>query len=175
MTRVGFLRKLMELAALFALGVLTIIGSFDYAHGAPAKDQQPTEKFQRPVVPLKLSAFADGISNCSRPTPSSTGFWKLSAKEVASLDKVLLRHFRTTGVAKRLPYPLAEYARQYLGLQRDGKRVVYINALRIKRKSLIVETVSDEFLRLCDGGGEAWGIEYDTERKAFGELETNAD
>jgi hypothetical protein len=70
---------------------------------------------------------------------------------------------------------LAEYVRQYIGLQRNGSRIVYINALHVKRKSSIVEKVNDEFLRLCDGGSEAWGIEYDPQRKAFSEFETNAE
>jgi hypothetical protein len=161
--------------AAFGLATLMQNGNLSYARNVDGINQVSAETFQRPVVPLKLSAFSRGISNCSRPTPRSAGFWEVSEKEVASIDKVLIRHLRTSKLKGRVPFPLEDYARQYLGLQSDGRRFVYINALYVAKTSWSVYKASNEFFRLCDGGGEAWGIEYDLQRKTFGEIETNSE
>ena len=173
MTPVGVLRRPIGLAASLTLSALVTIGTWDYAYGASVRSRQPTPKSRGTATPLALSVFANGFSNCSRPTPTSAGFWEVSATEVARIDKSLFRHLRASGLARNLPYPLAEYVRQYLGLLREGKRIVYINALHVKGKRLVVDLVGSEFLRLCDGGAEAWGIEYDTETQAFADFRTN--
>jgi hypothetical protein len=161
------------------VAALGTIGTGSQVRGAAAREPKASTKSAKSegaAVPLVLSGFADGFRNCSRSQPGSTGFWEVPATEVARIDAALLRHLRSTGLVKRLPYPLADYVRQYLGLLRNEKRIVYVNAFSVGKESVLgrlAETARAKFLRVCDGGGAAWGIEYDTENKAFAAFETN--
>lgn len=144
---------------------------------APRSREDSTAKGQDPAVAaLKFPGLSSGISNCSRVTPSSIGLWEVPEKEVVLIDKALIRFLRSNGKKIDLPFLITEYVRQYIGLQRNESRVVYINALHVKQKrSSILRKINNEFLRLCDGGGEAWGIEYDPKTKTFGKFETNSE
>ena len=40
---------------------------------------------------------------------------------------------------------------------------------------VLEKRATDEFMRMCDGGADAWGIEYDTQAKTFAEFVTNVE
>jgi len=95
-------------------------------------------------------------------------------KEAVRIDGALIPYLRRGGAGRPLPHAVDEYVRQYVGLVRDGKRIVYVNAMYLKMRTSVRNLGTGEFLRLCDGGAEAWGIEYDPEKKSFWGFAANA-
>jgi hypothetical protein len=103
---------------------------------------------------------------CSRPFPPGlTGEWSPSVDDVARAEA---KSFEATSDAlDRLP-PIARtttpdlYRHQYAGFMRNGRRVLYLNAVvggghgwRLKAKDV------------CDGGLIAFGTVFDLDRDAF--------
>lgn len=67
--------------------------------------------------------------------------------------------------------PPRGWARQYVGVVRDGRRFIYGNFFPLDptldnrwREGLIV---------VCDGGPDYFGVEYDIDRKEFSHLAFN--
>lgn len=121
---------------------------------------------ERAVV-LKLAAFKDGFRLCSRKGPQNvTAYWELDQSEVARIDRALMRHIVRSGLKAHLRLAADGYVRQYLGLVREGRRFVYINAIGARAGGDLAKAHS-EFARWCDGGSLFWGIEYDLRTKSF--------
>lgn len=99
-------------------------------------------------------------------------FWEVPAGDVAQIDRPLLRHFQQAGLTKSLLAQPEDYARQYIGLRRQGRRIVYVNAMWARR-AWIAKHAATEFIKLCDGGNMAWGIEYDYETSSFSRFQIN--
>ena len=119
------------------------------------------------AVALKLSAFKDGFRLCSRKGPQNvTAYWELDPVEVARIDRALMKHIARSGLKGRLSLAADGYVRQFLGLVRDGRRIVYINAFGARGGEDEAKARS-EFAVWCDGGSLFWGIEYDAQTKSF--------
>jgi hypothetical protein len=128
---------------------------------------------ERAVV-LKLSAFKDGFRLCSRKGPENvTGYWELDQAEVGRIDLALMRYMVRSGLKTRLSLATDGYVRQYLGLIRDGRRFVYINAFGARTGEDLAKARS-EFAKWCDGGSLFWGIEYDVRTKSFVNFAANS-
>jgi hypothetical protein len=146
----------MLLKLLITLAVL--LGS----RAVPAGERPPL------AVALKLDAFKDGLRLCSRPVPKEiTSYWEVKQIEVGRIDAALKKFAKQGGLKPRvgMPLDLSFYGRQYLGLTRGGRRIVYINAFPAApdvRGSKARTQLVDE----CEGG-LFWGVEYDIESRSF--------
>jgi hypothetical protein len=105
-------------------------------------------------------------SLCSRPGPTGVRYWAPEESDV-QLAEELLPAF----VADNLHRSLSEYRRQYVGLVADGRRVLYINVF-----SNHFAPYSDwtyEFVSICDGRDDSWGVIFDPERMEFASLQVD--
>jgi hypothetical protein len=62
------------------------------------------------------------------------------------------------------------YLRQYVGINVDGKPLIYINAFK---RGSEPATWRAEPVVWCDGGANFWGAVYDPARQAFSDLAFN--
>jgi hypothetical protein len=120
---------------------------------------------------------------CSRSFPERlVGSWRPSPAEVeaverslpSAIDAAFLR-LRQLGNQQKRP---ERYYRQYAGFVRDGKRVIYVNAIRdYLNEGRPPEVTSrgrqDHFIDICDGGAIAFGAVYDIERAAIDSFSFN--
>lgn len=108
------------------------------------------------------------MKQCSRPVPRADAFWEISADTVAEADASLPRAF-SRGACSPMR-PVAEHARQYVGIEAEGRRQLYVNAW-----SLVGEEVTPEKVRrwfsnaavICDGGRSVWGAVYDVKMRRW--------
>ena len=126
------------------------------------------------AVAVALAGFKDGFRLCSRPGPSRvTSYWQVAAEEVQRVDAALLAYLRDAPGEQTLAYRPEKYIRQYAGFSRMERQFIYINAFPSDHLRLMTEEPSQTLAIGCDGGDIFWGIEYDVQREAFAELETN--
>jgi hypothetical protein len=122
------------------------------------------------AVPLRLCAFRDGFGLCnpSGEPPGMTGFWQVSAAEVANIDRALLSFLRQQKASRPdlEQYGLEQYGRQYLGFLRDTRRYVLVNAIPPLPR-FTAERAQAELIGVCDA---TWGVEYDVATQQFTQL-----
>jgi hypothetical protein len=126
------------------------------------------------AIALALTAFKDGFRMCSRPGPSGvTSYWQVAAEEVQRVDAALLAYLRDAPGEQTLAYRPEKFVRQYAGFSRMERQFIYINAFPSDHLQQMTEDPSQTLAIGCDGGDIFWGIEFDVQRRAFAELETN--
>src|SRR5664279_5397957 len=87
------------------------------------------EESSKRVVALKIEAFKNGFRLCSRKGPENIAtYWELRQAEAERIDRALMKHIARSGLRSQLSLAPDGYVRQYLGIVRDGRQVVYINA-----------------------------------------------
>jgi hypothetical protein len=112
---------------------------------------------------------------CTRPFPEGLGeWWQPSNAEVeqaermlpAAIDAAFARLLRAED-RRRRPQ---RYHRQYSGFLRNGKRVLYVNALWDETPShdaALSERSRTKYGDMCDGGIYFFGAVYDLEKNTF--------
>jgi hypothetical protein len=123
------------------------------------------------LLPRELAATV--VQQCSRAVPRISGTWQPSESQIRQLeaDVRLLEGHKDEACcnpAASLKDPL-RYYRQYVGVIRDGRRLIYINAFRDPappdwRTAPVV---------VCDGGDGYWGVLYDPALRTFSQLAFN--
>jgi hypothetical protein len=112
------------------------------------------------------------LQQCSRNAPEGIKeFWLPSAKDISNLERKLVPYLATrakSGAA--VPPQDVTYHRQYVGLVRDGVRLIYGNFYpggapheREKKGPAMV----------CDGGPAHWGIVFNPSTGHFEDPEFN--
>ena len=114
---------------------------------------------------------------CSRPFPPGLdGWWKPKSDDIERADRKLTNAVDAAFQrleAKRREHRPDRYYRQYAGFLRDGKRVLYVNALGRQlsdgERWWKIESRGwrDEFHNICDGGTTTFGAVYDLGKDAF--------
>lgn len=105
--------------------------------------------------------------------PRAEGYWTPTADDVARLEAGLPEYLRQAAPerAPQLWQRLGEYKRQYAGLIRDGRRLVYAN--------YFCSTFDDSWrsapLFVMDGGACFFQLTYDVERDSYQDLMVNGD
>jgi hypothetical protein len=110
---------------------------------------------------------------CSRTCPDSiTGIWIITPKEILILEKyfkkILTLETELCCGINNID-SLNSYAFQYLGVWRNSKKLIFINAFS---KSILKYFPKSKKLNKypmlwCDGGNDFWGALFDVEAKEF--------
>ena len=117
----------------------------------------------RPVVAAQV------LDTCSRPSPGRdagrvTGYWAPSRVQIEQLEAQLQQ---LTG---QVDAP-QDFDRQYVGIEADGRELIYVNAFRLPDGSGI--NPAREAMRACDGGAMFWGALFDPKLGTFSEFHAN--
>ncbi|MEQ9376067.1 MAG: hypothetical protein RIG68_12860 [Imperialibacter sp.] len=119
------------------------------------------------------------MMQCSRPAPDNVqAFWKINRADRLVLEQHLKAIRKEKSDYGRDGSVIAEfdsYALQYLGVTIKGQRYIYINALRISKKSADEEYPNWRscVIRVCDGGQAYWGVLFNLKTKSFEQLYFN--
>jgi hypothetical protein len=117
----------------------------------------------RPVIAAQV------LDTCSRPSPGQppgrvTGFWAPSRQQIEQLEAQL------PTLNAQVP-GAADFDRQYVGVELDGRQLIYLNAFRLPDQSDM--DPAREAIRACDGGRQFWGALFDPASNQFSEVEFN--
>jgi hypothetical protein len=160
------------------------------ACGAPSQrtDQSSGSEFlARSGVVLSGEAARAVLQQCSRAAPMEiSGYWmpspadihELDARLPAVLDSALATVNESPGARRA-----SQYYRQYVGLVRQGRKVIYVNgfhgafAKRIDHGGGPVGRMRPAWRRypvvICDGGPGLFGVVFDVQDKTFDRLQFN--
>ena len=124
-------------------------------------------------VILPPSTAAEFHRQCSRsPPPRFEDTWQPSPEVVAEMESHFVRLQRLKSNLCCFPGArmgnVNRFARQYVGIVVEGRRLIYINGYRsngpVKAQPLV---------GVCDGGDDYWGVLYDPEKRRFFDLAFN--
>jgi hypothetical protein len=133
----------------------------------------------RVVLP---GAVASGLLNpCTRVAPKPVeGYWLPDDSAIARLETDLRELLTNVLPRVRSPEPVpnpAVYFRQYAGILREGKRLIYVNAFAppnaVGPSPLGADFWKAEAFLMCDGGPSYFGVEYDPREGRFARIEFN--
>jgi hypothetical protein len=111
------------------------------------------------------------LSQCSRATPPpGDGTWTPGEREIAALEAALPGALRGQphGSNDRWSNAPQGWQRQYVGILRGGRRLIYGNYFpRGAMAGSMDDRWRHEAVMVCDGGPEFFGAEYDVEANRF--------
>ncbi len=117
----------------------------------------------RPVVAAQV------LDTCSRSSPGRepgrvTGYWAPSRQQVEQLEAQL------PSLEAQVP-KAADFDRQYVGIEMDGRQLIYLNAFHL-RDDADIDPARDA-IRVCDGGAQFWGAVFDPASGRFSDVQFN--
>lgn len=158
--------------------------------GCPSRQASWSQKALLPIVKgpsfegvvLPAKAAAAVLCQCSRGSLGlASGYWTPAAKEISEMEARFPNYLRAHGPPgqwRQLPKSL----RQYLGVERAGRRLIYVNVLggslfsperRITHPAIERSWRSTAAV-MCDGGPDFFGAEYDVTPREFTRLDFNS-
>jgi hypothetical protein len=139
--------------------------------------------FEGVVLPPKAARAV--LCQCSRKSlgPAS-GYWTPTLSELLPMEARLPDYLRAHAHPRRPDQwrELKGYLRQYLGIARAGRRLIYINGIggpvfsparRISHRPAIERAWRSTALVMCDGGADYFGAEYDVAAREFTRIDFN--
>jgi len=117
----------------------------------------------RPVVAAQV------LDTCSRSGPGRepgrvTGYWAPSRQQVEQLEAQL------PSLEAQVP-KAADFDRQYVGIEMDGRQLIYLNAFHLPDDADI--DPARDAIRVCDGGAQFWGAVFDPASGRFSDVQFN--
>lgn len=117
----------------------------------------------RPVVAARV------LDTCSRSSPGRepgrvTGYWAPSRQQVEQLEAQL------PSLEAQVP-KAADFDRQYVGIEMDGRQLIYLNAFHLPDDADI--DPARDAIRVCDGGAQFWGAVFDPASGSFSDVQFN--
>ncbi len=117
----------------------------------------------RPVVAAQV------LDTCSRSSPGRepgrvTGYWAPSRQQVEQLEA------RLPSLEAQVP-KAADFDRQYVGIEMDGRQLIYLNAFHLPDDADI--DPARDAIRVCDGGAQFWGALFDPGSGRFSDVQFN--
>jgi len=117
----------------------------------------------RPVVAAQV------LDTCSRSSPGRepgrvTGYWAPSRQQVEQLEA------RLPSLETQVP-KAADFDRQYVGIEMDGRQLIYLNAFHLPDDADI--DPARDAIRVCDGGAQFWGALFDPASGSFSHVQFN--
>jgi hypothetical protein len=124
---------------------------------------------------LRGSDRAKVLRQCSRPTPNGViKFWTPSPRDVQELEEALSSYLRSAQLDRSTKPRLgAEYGRQYVGIVRNGEKLIYGN-FYFNLDRMYNGRANRAFV-ICDGGNAFWGVVFDPKTRIFSELYVNGE
>jgi hypothetical protein len=136
-------------------------------------------------VVLPAQAGTAVLCQCSRASAGpASRYWTPAPDDIAQLESRLTAYVRANA-HPHMPkqwLTLSENLRQYLGVERSGRKLIYVNFLGVNVFSLIrrpfhrpaIERAwrSTAFV-MCDGGPDYFGVEYDVAARVFTRIDFN--
>lgn len=104
------------------------------------------------------------IQQCSRQNPEADSFWTPSKQQIEKLE-VRFKDCIPSSVVS-----LNKYLRQYSGIVRKNKKIIYLNAIETQYAK---NGKKLEPKIMCDGDESAFGVEYNVETDEFTFFEFN--
>ncbi len=121
-----------------------------------------------------LPSQADSLlAQCSRETPSKGGeAWTPSVEDILALESLLPEALRLSRHIRGPDFSKAPngWKRQYVGIVRNGRRLVYGNFFPSHETQWPSRT---EAVVVCDGGPSFFGVEYDVAARRIVHLAFN--
>ena len=126
----------------------------------------------RHSVILDMSYGEQTLNQCSRGTPANiSGYWTPSAEDIKHLELNFLRVTKLKARGNKTISSLDNFVIQYIGVLRDKKKFIYINAF------YLVDPITEKWqtrpIVICDGGDYFWGVLFNPKTSQFLQLEFN--
>ena len=138
----------------------------------PRAAGDPSVAMPADAVVLAGSKVSRMLHQCSRRTPAlGESTWAPGADDIVALERRLpqaLRAHADKGGPDLSKAPTG-WQRQYVGLVRQGHRLIYGNFFRDEDS----QTWRTEPFIICDGGPVFFGVEYDVGSRAFTDIAFN--
>lgn len=101
--------------------------------------------------------------------PNEPPFWTPTAKQIVLLESLLASHLKSKPPRNGKPVlkPL-EYSRQYIGVTKNGHKLIYLNAFCSQIKGW-----HERFVMVLDGGSCYFQVYFDLAGQKFSELQYN--
>ncbi|KAF1016159.1 MAG: hypothetical protein GAK31_01644 [Stenotrophomonas maltophilia] len=158
-------RRLSRLLLPLAVGAL--LGACAPVKGPPSV---PTAvRTGQSWVVTRPAVAAQVLDTCSRPSPGRepgrvSGYWAPSRQQVDQMEA------RLSSLEAQVPKVL-DFDRQYVGIEANGRQLIYINAFHLPDASTI--NPAREAIDVCDGGRQFWGALYDPQDGRFSDVQFN--
>lgn len=163
------LQTFVKSLIVFLLGICCIILTPPRVKALESFEVVKTDEFEGVIIPREkakdfMKAFS-GIEEKESWTPGKDDVLKLEEKIESYLKKAAVKR------SPQLWSKLAPYKRQYLGLMRNNRRVIYVNffcdAFKKDWKTVPVA--------VNDGGDCFFNVTYDVDRTTFDDLQVNGE
>lgn len=154
----------------------------------PVPARRPDGGVPLPGVALPLSEAPALLTACDGTRTAADSLWTPADSLLRRLEARLSDHLREISPTPEAD-PLQDYARQYLGLYRDGRPIIFINGVneqylrraagRHRARGLPSRTVdaAERFkgwaVSVCDGGRGFFRAEYDVGSHAIARFAFN--
>ncbi|HEY0335041.1 MAG TPA: hypothetical protein VGC74_15260 [Stenotrophomonas sp.] len=137
--------------------------------GVPGSTVPTSIKAGQSWVVTRPLVAAQVLDTCSRDSPARhpgevTGYWAPSREQVEQLES------RLAQLQSQVANP-GDFDRQYVGIEANGRRLIYINAFHLPNDSEM--DPARTAIRVCDGGAQFWGALYDPELGTFSDVSFN--
>jgi hypothetical protein len=145
---------------------------------SPAAPARPTPAAAAPRYAVLPDSQASAVvEQCSRAVPRITGTWTPSARDVRRLEADL-KHLKGQRAAACCSQSAkmddaARYYRQYAGIVRGGRRLIYVNGFLEPPAGADAVDWKQAPVIACDGGTSFWGVLYDPDSRTFSQLAFN--
>jgi hypothetical protein len=153
---------------------LTLATSFIFLCCAPrASPSREPPSFPRTGAFILSPAGASGVlRQCSRTTPKSVAaFWVPSAQDVERLEARLSSALASRAAEGSVVPPGGHYNRQYIGVVRNGVRLVYANVYDADAATTADQ--NEHGVVVCDGGPRFWGVVFNPTTGEFSDFSFN--
>lgn len=159
-------RTCMLLSLVASLGAELSLAANVLAH-PPAKPA-----FVHPPVmsqALPLASYSSGLTLCQvQPPKDVTGYFQVTSAQAARIDQMVFMELRGKMYRGKIKGAPVRYARQFLGLHRGDRSVIYVNAVFPPPQDSFEQLAHD-----CTGRYAYWGIEYDLSFERFSNFSIN--
>jgi hypothetical protein len=154
---------------LLPLALAALAGAWTPANTRPGATVPTAVRTGQSWVVTRPQVVAQVLDTCSRPSPGQTpgrvtGYWAPSRQQIEQLES------RLPTLAPQVPN-VTDFDRQYVGIEVEGRRLIYLNAFRLPDHSEM--NPAREAIRVCDGGSMFWGAVFDPASGEFSELAFN--
>jgi hypothetical protein len=108
----------------------------------------------------------DLLRQCSRETPRVDGTWTPDQNQITTLEKGLVAPLVAADAVQNYKRDILHVARQYGGIVVSGHKLIYVNGFSTD-SSLAKRNWRRDAVRVCDGGPNFFGVEYDPANGTF--------